>query len=436
MSEIQRPIGVDLFAGAGGMSLGFEQAGFDILAAIEIDPVHCATHEFNFPLSSVLCKSVAELTGEEIRKCSAIGERGIDVVFGGSPCQGFSMIGKRALDDPRNTLVFHFLRIVLELQPKYFVFENVPGLTVGKHQNFLQEIIEEFSKSNYEVEANYSVLNASNFGVPQDRSRLFLLGCQKGLTLPKYPQAFTKPPLSRKSKYIVNSPELVNCPTVWDAIGDLPEIEKFPELLRRDWVWSEYGKPSNYSSILRGLLQLTGDYSYERIFDTRIITSSIRTHHSLESVRRFQQTKPGETEAISHFYKLNSDSVSNTLRAGTASNRGAFTSPRPIHPIVPRCITVREAARLHSYPDWFRFHATKWHGFRQVGNSVPPLLAKAVAKEIAIALGVNPVKPKNRISLASDSLLRFTMSQAADYYAVSAHIIEPRVREAKKVSFV
>src|SRR5437660_4657073 len=91
-------------------------------------------------------------------------------------------------------------------------------------------------------------------------------------------------------------------------------------------------------------------------------------------------------ESISRFLKLSPDAYCNTLRAGTASDRGAFTSPRPIHPVTPRCITVREAARLHSYPDWFRFHATKWHGFRQIGNSVPPLLALAVAREIARVL--------------------------------------------------
>lgn len=117
-----RPIGIDLFAGAGGLSLGFEQAGFDIAAAVEIDPIHCATHEYNFPNSTAICASVVDITGEEIRRKAHLGDADIDVVFGGAPCQGFSMIGKRALDDPRNQLVFHFVRLVSELQPKYFVF--------------------------------------------------------------------------------------------------------------------------------------------------------------------------------------------------------------------------------------------------------------------------------------------------------------------------
>ena len=132
-----RPIGIDLFAGAGGMSLGFEQAGFDVVAAVEIDPVHCAVHKFNFPQCAVIPRSVVGLKGSEIRLAAGIGNRDVDVVFGGAPCQGFSMIGQRVLDDPRNALVLEFLRIVSELDAKTFVFENVKGLTVGKHRQFL-----------------------------------------------------------------------------------------------------------------------------------------------------------------------------------------------------------------------------------------------------------------------------------------------------------
>src|SRR5450432_3081676 len=113
-SNGKRPIVVDLFAGAGGMSLGFEQAGFDVAAAVEYDPVHSAVHEFNFPECATICRSVADIDAEYIRGASRIGDSPVDVVFGGAPCQGFSMIGKRALDDPRNSLVNHFVRLVLE----------------------------------------------------------------------------------------------------------------------------------------------------------------------------------------------------------------------------------------------------------------------------------------------------------------------------------
>jgi DNA (cytosine-5)-methyltransferase 1 len=139
-----RPIAVDLFAGAGGMTLGFEQAGFDVLAAVEIDPIHACTHQYNFPFWTILCQSVTETTGEEIRAKSTIKNRDIDVVFGGPPCQGFSIMGKRIVDDPRNDLIFHFVRLVLELRPKFFVMENVRGLTIGKAQQLLIEIIKKF----------------------------------------------------------------------------------------------------------------------------------------------------------------------------------------------------------------------------------------------------------------------------------------------------
>lgn len=427
MKSQTRPIGVDLFAGAGGMTLGFEQAGFDVLASVEIDPVHCATHEYNFPFWTVLCRSVVNTTGEEIRKLSAIGDRDIDVVFGGPPCQGFSLIGKRSLEDPRNELVFHFLRLVIELQPKFFVMENVPGLTIGKHKKFLLEIIDEFKAKGYQVAEKYQVLNAANYGVPQNRSRLFLLGCRQGLTLPAYPQPIAN---INSRRHCTNVPSGI--PTVWDAIGDLPPVELYDRLYERDWAIAEYGQPSNYARQLRNPNDNPGDFSSARKYDPRLITSSLLSKHSLETQTRFAITKPGHTEKISRFYKLHPQGISNTLRAGTASNRGAFTSPRPIHPYTPRCITVREAARLHSYPDWFRFHVTKWHGFRQVGNSVPPLLAKAVATEIMRVLGISIAKPRQIQLLGDAELIQLNMSRSARKYGVNPHAIEPRNRRHQK----
>ena len=414
----KRPIAVDLFAGAGGMTLGFEQAGFDVLASVEIDPVHCATHQFNFPMCSILCQDVAELRGSEIRKKSAIGRREIDVVISGSPCQGFSMMGKRDVDDPRNSLIFHFQRLVLELKPKFFVMENVPGIASGEHKELLNILISYFLEAGYKVEENYQVLNAVNYGVPQARKRLFLIGCKKDFELPKYPQPTTILPKIKVAKRYkkVNLPAV---PTVWDAIGDLPEVENYSELLHRDWVIAEYGKSSTYASIMRGIDGLDDDYSYDREYDRQILSCSLRTKHSQECMERFLAAKHGEKEPISRFYKLHPEGVCNTLRAGTDRARGAYTSPRPIHPIAPRCITVREAARLHSYPDWFRFHVTKWHGFRQVGNSVPPRLAKVVAAQIISALGVKAIKPSLKLTWGDDSLLKLNWSEAEQYYLKS-----------------
>jgi DNA (cytosine-5)-methyltransferase 1 len=414
----KRPIAVDLFAGAGGMTLGFEQAGFDVLASVEIDPVHCATHQFNFPMCSILCQDVAQLRGSEIRKKSAIGGREIDVVISGSPCQGFSMMGKRDVDDPRNSLIFHFQRLVLELKPKFFVMENVPGIASGEHKELLNILINSFLEAGYKVEENYQVLNAVNYGVPQARKRLFLIGCKKDFELPKYPQQTTiLPKIKVPQRYKkVNLPAV---PTVWDAIGDLPEVENYSELLDRDCVIAEYGKSSTYASIMRGIDGLDDDYSYDREYDRQILSCSLRTKHSQECMERFHAAKHGEKEPISRFYKLHPEGVCNTLRAGTDRARGAYTSPRPIHPIAPRCITVREAARLHSYPDWFRFHVTKWHGFRQVGNSVPPRLAKVVAAQIISALGVKAIKPSLKLTWGDDSLLKLNWSEAEQFYLKS-----------------
>ncbi|HKV40143.1 MAG TPA: DNA cytosine methyltransferase [Blastocatellia bacterium] len=406
-----RPIGIDLFSGAGGLSLGFEQAGFDVVAAVELDAVHSATHQFNFPECRTICRSVVELGGASIRSLAGLGGGKIDVVFGGAPCQGFSLIGHRALEDPRNHLVRHFARIVSELGASYFVFENVKGLTIGHHRRFLDEVIDLFQKSGYDVVQPYQVLNAANYGVPQDRRRLFLLGARKGLPLPAYPG---------QTQQVV----------VAEALGDVPDADEYPELLARDYVAVKWGRGSRYARRLRGQEVDPDDYSHPRIWDRALLTSSMRTEHTPKSIGRFKKTKPGSVEPISRFLRLDPDGVCNTLRAGTASDRGAYTSPRPIHPYLPRVLTVREAARLHSYPDWFRFHATKWHGFRQVGNSVPPLLGRAVARELARALGVRPTKPQRSIELGDPSLLELTMSEASVLLDAPADAIPKRRRIA------
>ena len=414
------PIGVDLFAGAGGLSLGFAQAGFDVLAAVEYDPIHAATHEFNFPGCATVCRSVADIDGAYVRSHSRIGDRDVDVVFGGAPCQGFSMIGKRALDDPRNRLVYHFVRIVSELKPKYFVFENVRGLTVGEHKKFLDEIIEEFTSAGYQVLKDYKVLNAANFGVPQGRQRLFLMGSRTGCPLPDYPAPTHKIPGTSLDLGFLDT-----TPTVWDAIGDLPEANDFEELLERDWVCAKFKSPSAYARALRQAPDSTA---------LGLLTSSMRTIHTELSKERFSATPHGETEEVSRFLRLDPQGLCNTIRAGTATDRGAFTSPRPIHPFSARCITVREAARLHSYPDWFRFHVTKWHGFRQVGNSVPPLLGQAVASQIIRKLGFEPAQIETG-RVGDTSLLALKMSEAAERYDVPSNVIPQRIRKAPVESY-
>lgn len=410
-----RPIAVDLFAGAGGLSLGFQQAGFDVRAAVEYDPIHSAVHEFNFPDCAAICRNVADIDGHYIRSHSSIGKSDIEAVIGGAPCQGFSLIGYRALDDPRNQLVSHYVRLVKELEPNFFVFENVKGLTIGNHKKFLHELIAEFKRIGYSIVEPYRVLNALCYGVPQDRERLFVIGSRCGSVLPSYPEATHQPD---RATYDMTS--LTPTPNVWDAIGDLPEVEDYDELLERDWVDATFRDASEYA---KTLTLVKGKQP------TRM-TSSLRTIHTMESRKRFAETRPGCVESISRFLKLDPGGYCNTLRAGTASDRGAFTSPRPIHPYTPRCITVREAARLHSYPDWFRFHVTKWHGFRQIGNSVPPLLARAIALRLVAAMpGIVRFPVSKEVPELGDArLLSLTMSQAANRYGVSSGVVPPRKR--------
>jgi DNA (cytosine-5)-methyltransferase 1 len=409
-----RPIGIDLFAGAGGMSLGFEQAGFDVAAAVEIDPVHCAAHKFNFPQTAIVPRSVVGLKAADIRLAAGIGSRPIDCVFGGPPCQGFSLIGQRAFEDPRNNLVLEFVRLVSELNARTFVFENVKGLTVGKQREFLEELVRAFKNAGYDVRLPWQVLNAANFGVPQHRERLILFGARKGSVIPDYPQFLCNTVDDRRP-----FPNLPIGPTCRDALGDLPDADRYDVLMGNDCLWtSSYGEHSAYAAELRCLANESWHLGYVRKWNPSILTSSARTVHTEISMRRFAETAQGEVEPVSRFFKLAPNGLSNTLRAGTDSARGAFTSPRPVHFKFPRCVTVREMARLHGFPDWFRFHATKWHGARQIGNSVPPHLGRAVATSVMRVLRIQPTQPVKSIDLGDESLLYMDMSEASAHFGV------------------
>ncbi len=369
-------------------------------------------HKFNFPHCATIPKSVVGLTGDAIRKAAKIGRRRVDVVFGGAPCQGFSLMGQRAIDDPRNALVREFVRIVSELEASYFVFENVKGLTVGKQRRFLEEVIEAFDDIGYKVVLPWRVLNAANYGVPQDRQRLILLGAKKG----KRPASYPDPTTHAAGSVNGNLPPSPSC---HDALHDLPDAENFRELLVGDEVeTNDWGEPSTYARKMRCLDRDAWGFGYKRKWNPKRLTCSMRTDHTDISKQRFSKTAPGSVEPISRFFRLPRDGVSNTLRAGTDSARGAFTSPRPIHYAKPRCITVREMARLHGFPDWFRFHETKWHGARQIGNAVAPPMARAIAARFVEALGVEPERPKETVALGAPALLRMDMSQAARYWGI------------------
>jgi DNA (cytosine-5)-methyltransferase 1 len=450
--------GVDLFSGAGGLSCGFEQAGVQVLASVEYDPVHAAVHKFNFPLTETMCADVSNLSAEDLLEGVRKGAKKhglrrtpkrIDVIFGGPPCQGFSTMGKRLVEDDRNKLVFHFFRLVTEIRPRYFVMENVPGMTQGGHSGILDQLRDEFRQAGYET-AEPRVLNSATFGVPQDRRRLFLLGWDVGEKSLTYPEP-TVSPVPKRPDAVRNA--FLNIhgpigPSVWDAIGDLPNLDDYEVLLERDHVslsdavidaieqrlldlQSSHGQV--YPLYLRHPELDPGDYSAFRDWNRAELTSSMRTVHTEASVQRFSCTVPGETEEISRFYRLVSGGLCNTLRAGTGSERGAHTSPRPIHPTFARVISVREAARLHSFPDWFRLHQTKWHGFRQVGNAVPPLLARAVAGQILRATGDKPERRDEYLPKEDVSLLSMPMDEAARHFGATRDQI-PKQRSRRDLT--
>jgi len=386
------PIAVDLFCGAGGMSLGFEEAGFEVACAVDNDPLNTGAHRVNFPDCWTFTADVHGLSGDELRRRGRLGDYEIDVVFGGSPCQGFSYGGRRRDDDPRNELLTDFARLVQELQPRYFVLENVRGL-IKADGKLVEPFVQKVEAAGYSVLRPIQDLDARAFGVPQRRRRVFVLGWRRGQQAADYPEPREIPP-----------------PTVWDAIGDLPEVDDFDYLLRDEIYRGPLGPPSPYAAILRGEQRDPSDRSpWPQREAAEGLSGCLRTVHKPDIIERFAALLPGARDPVSRFFRLAKDGVAPTLRAGSGWSHGRYTAPRPIHPLRPRCITVREAARLHSLPDWFRLHPTRWHGFSQVGNAVPPLLARAVAECVREALlqWRGSVRPTTKTTLTSTAAVRW-----------------------------
>lgn len=367
----RKPIAIDLFCGVGGMSLGFKQAGFRIVGAFDKEERHVRTYKNNFPSTSAFCVDLRKETGQSLLSLAECRQE-VDLVFGGPPCQGFSMAGKRDLSDERNLLIFDFIRLVRQIRPKYFVMENVQGLMLGGAIKLLDSFVHRAHLAGYSIVKKVRALNAADFGVPQRRKRTFVIGYRSDLTAPNYPEAAP----------IVDESGKAYFPTVRDAIADLPVIEDREGLFTKDGFVGALGQASHYGRIMRGEVKESSDAFPRRKRNGEPLTGCLRTRHSEESIARFDSTQPGTSDPVSRFYRLDSDSVAPTIRAGTGSDRGSHMAPRPIHPEHPRCITVREAARIHSYPDWFEFDSTRWHAFRQIGNSVPPRLARFVGREI------------------------------------------------------
>lgn len=342
----------DLFAGVGGLSQGFKMAGFDIDFAIEFDPEIANSNQLNHPNTVVYNKDITQINIKEL----LLHHPNIDIIIGGPPCQGFSQKGKRlSLKDERNYLYRHFVKFVKEFKPKYFLLENVPNIITTSKGFFKNEIIQEFKDLGYSID--YNMLIATDFGIPQNRKRAFFLGKlgKNKLLLP------TKSHYNHKV-------------SIKDAIYDLPFISS-----GEGQEISNYDKPifSEYQKILRN--------------EETVLYNHVATKHSKIALERLalipkngggKESLPKEHLTKSIFSgtwtRLNEDGVAATIttRFDTPSS-GLFT-----HPILDRCLTVREAARLQSFPDSFRFYGTKSSQMKQVGNAVPPLIAKSIAEII------------------------------------------------------
>jgi DNA (cytosine-5)-methyltransferase 1 len=429
-----RPVAIELFSGAGGMSLGFEAAGFDTLVAIDNDPIHVATHEWNFPLTRSLCADIETLSAEDILTPAKDkwtqwypdepwpGD--IDCVFGGPSCQGFSEIGRHNPQDERNNLLSAFARLVASIRPKYFVMENVPGLLAAVNDSIRADALKIFADADYSFSAGRPfILSAADFGVPQARRRVFVVGNRKDV-----------PPVSVP---------IATCAkvTVAEALDDLRLLELYKSLKAKDSVRlsaaalakMETAASTYVQSLRNGPDRAHGSYGlgYSRSWDRTTVTAVGRTAHRKDVQERFRLTRPGAEELVSRLQRLKPDGQAPTLRAGTGRDHGSFTSARPIHHRYPRVITVREAARLHSFPDWFRFNVTKWHGFQQIGNSVPPLLAEAIAYEVIHALGRSPQKNMARPEPRLDDLLTLTLVEAAKHYGMDPADLPKSSRSGK-----
>ena len=350
---------VEFFCGTGGFSRGAHAAGFEIAAAYDVDPILTSSYKHNFPQTKLFLRDVAVLTGADVE--ADIGES-VFGVFGGPPCQGFSDIGRRDLNDPRRKLLVHFFRIIAELDPVFFVMENVRGLAYADARPVLDEGLALVS-GRYDI-LEPTVWDASEFGAATKRNRMFVIGVRKD----------REAPLTRDDLEARKRPAA----TVRQALADLDgivELEEDPALPGFDrWRITRSGAATAYAAPLRSA--------------NRIVTGHRPTVHSTSVVARFRRVRPGKMDKVGRHPRLKLTGQCPTLRAGTGSEKGSYQSVRPIHPTLDRVITVREGARLQGFPDVHVFHPTVWHSFRMIGNSVSPIMAEAVFSAIRDRLGL------------------------------------------------
>lgn len=343
-------IGIDLFSGAGGMSLGAEWSGITVKTAVDSDINAAATYKQNHQNTEVLTCDIKQV--RNLKTCGEGSKGGQLVLFGGPPCQGFSTSNQRtrSKSNPQNWLFQHYLRIVRETRPDWVVFENVKGILETESAFFFQSVLNRLSNLGYTI--SYWVLNAADFGVPQRRWRVFVVGSLQGRKIPK-PQPTVPSPI-----------------TVGEAILDLPILRNGAT---KDILPYRTEPISQYAKFLRGNLSEC--------------TNHLVTNNNRKVLSRYRHIpKGGNWENIPRglmknyadpahchtgiYKRLNLNEPSVVI--------GNFRKNMLIHPTQNRGLSVREAARLQSFPDNFKFVGSIGFQQQQVGNAVPPLMAKAV----------------------------------------------------------
>jgi DNA (cytosine-5)-methyltransferase 1 len=293
-------------------------------------------------------------------------------VVGGPPCQGFSHIGLKAKADPRNELLCDFFRLVAEINPAFFLAENVPGVLDERNAPLLRRAQSQIPKK-YVVLEPFTV-RASDWGAPTTRTRVFFYGYDPGRVNGLGVGDFT--------------PTRTADVRVGDALAHLPGVRAAWQSEPQSWRKVGELDRSYFASRVVGHVPTgIGDSgAIERFRKKREVSGFLGTVHQKSTVRRFDALRPGQCDRVSKCTRLDPAGYCPTLRAGTGSERGSYQAIRPVHPRSPRVITPREGARLQGFPDWFQFHPTKWHAFRQLGNSVSPIVAECLLKKIYDAM--------------------------------------------------
>ena len=346
---------IDLFCGAGGLSYGFENAGCKILLGIDNDAMALETFKANHHGAQAICGDITEI-GYEKDIIPRLNGQKIDVVVGGPPCQGFSLSGFRNFDDPRNKLYLSYMRLVQEIQPRAFIIENVPGLVGLFGGKVKDNILARFTEMGYNVQ--YRILCAADYGVPQNRKRVVFVGLKSGENVFSYPAV--------TSEKVTCAMALSDMPSLENELGT--EVQAYPIPAQNE-----------YQRLMRA--QST------ELFNHIAATHSEKVQHIISLVPDGGNYKdlPDDYRHSRNFHvawtRFASDKPAPTIDTG---HRHHF------HYRYNRVPTVRECARIQSFPDRFHFLGNKSQQFRQVGNAVPPLMAYAIAKELIKALQENP----------------------------------------------